>query len=166
MAEPTIRERLQPSLLDRLTDDEPHERLESREKRVLSPRRLRECVQRDLSWLLNTGNLEQADDLGGFPEVRRSVVNYGAPDLAGVHLSGADLARLERALQRAVLDFEPRLLANSVKVRAVADEARWSHNALSFEIEGMLWSQPLPQRLFLRTEIDLETGGVTLTDVG
>jgi len=57
MAELAPRERLQPSLLDRLTDDEPDQEVESRERRVLSVRGLREGVLRDLAWLLNTTNL-------------------------------------------------------------------------------------------------------------
>lgn len=165
MAELIPQDRLQPSLLDRLTDDDPGTRVESREKRVLSLRRLRASVLRDLSWLMNTGNLEQIEDLGRFPEVQKSVVNYGAPDLAGSHLSGADLARLEHSLQQAILTFEPRLLPNTVKVRAVVDESQWNRNALCFEIEATLWSQPTPQRLYLRTEIDLESGGVSVSEL-
>ena len=53
MAELTQKERLQPSLLDRLTDDEPPTQQESREKRVLSMHKLRLFVLRDISWLLN-----------------------------------------------------------------------------------------------------------------
>ncbi|NEK71136.1 MAG: type VI secretion system baseplate subunit TssE, partial [Xanthomonas perforans] len=44
MAELTTTERLQPSLLDRLTDTAPSQRDESREQRVISATRLRECV--------------------------------------------------------------------------------------------------------------------------
>jgi type VI secretion system protein ImpF len=47
-------ERLQPALLDRLTDDEPDKKLEPRENRVLSKRKLRESVLRDLGWLFNS----------------------------------------------------------------------------------------------------------------
>jgi type VI secretion system protein ImpF len=46
MAELTARDRLQPSLLDRLTDLEPEAKLEARERRVLSMRALRQSVQR------------------------------------------------------------------------------------------------------------------------
>jgi type VI secretion system protein ImpF len=53
MAELTPQERLQPSLLDRLTDEEPDQLQESREKRVLSMSRLRDFVLRDLAWLFN-----------------------------------------------------------------------------------------------------------------
>ena len=71
MAELTQKERLQPSLLDRLTDDSPTERRESRDKHVISPSRLRECVRRDLTWLLNTANLATVEDLTDHPHVAR-----------------------------------------------------------------------------------------------
>src|SRR4029077_6169820 len=101
MAELTQKERLQPSLLDRLTDEEPQQRQESRDKRVLSPARLRECVRRDLSWLLNTTNLAALQDLDAHPEVQRSVVNYGMPDLAGRTAGSVDVRALERLLGKA-----------------------------------------------------------------
>ena len=37
-------------------------------------------------------------------------------------------------------------------------------NELSFVIEAQLWAQPLPLQLFLRTEIDLESGEVKVGD--
>ena len=98
MAELTQKERLQPSLLDRLTDDSPNERHESRDKHVISPARLRECVRRDLTWLLNTTNLAALEDLDEHPQVARSVLNYGMPDLAGHIASSVDVRALERLL--------------------------------------------------------------------
>ena len=166
MAELTQKERLQPSLLDRLTDDEPENRQESRDKRVLSPSRLRECVRRDLSWLLNTTHLAALQDLEGHPEIARSVVNYGMPDLAGRTVTSVDIKALERLLSKVIADFEPRLLRSSVRIKVIADEQKMNHNAMIFDIEAELWAQPLPLRLFLRTEIDLENGGVTVSDLG
>lgn len=40
--------------------------------------------------------------------------------------------------------FEPRILKGSLKVRAQLDGNDMSHNALSFEIEGDLWAEPVP----------------------
>jgi type VI secretion system protein ImpF len=40
-----------------------------------------------------------------------------------------------------------------------------SHNAMCFTIEAELWAQPLPLRLFLRTDLDLETGEVSVAEV-
>jgi hypothetical protein len=46
-------ERLQPALLDRLTDDEPDKNRRA-DKRVLTKTQLRQAVLRDLAWLFNT----------------------------------------------------------------------------------------------------------------
>jgi len=51
MADLIPRERLQPSLLDRLTDNSPQATVESRDERVMSSRQLRKSVLRDLEWL-------------------------------------------------------------------------------------------------------------------
>ena len=166
MAELTQKERLQPSLLDRLTDNEPEERAESRDKRILSPSRLRESVRRDLTWLFNTPNLATVLDLEKFPQVAESVVNYGLPPLAGRTTSSVDIPEMERLLRQAIWTFEPRLNKNSIRVRLVADQALMSHNALSFYIEAELWAQPIPLRLFLKTEIDLENGSANVVDAG
>ncbi|MEW8205738.1 MAG: type VI secretion system baseplate subunit TssE [Candidatus Thiodiazotropha taylori] len=157
-------QQLQPSLLDRLIDDEPGKTKESQDKRVISMRRLRQSVLRDLAWLMNTTNLETTEDLEAYPEVSHSVLNYGLAELSGHLVSGLDLTRLERMVRQAVQDFEPRILPNSVKVRSVRDASKESHNQLMFEIEGQLWAVPTPTHLLIKTQIDLEEGGVTLAD--
>ncbi len=164
MAELTPQEKLQPSLLDRLTDHHPDRQVESRQQRVLSLQQLRECVLRDLAWLLNTSPLSQAQPLDAFPEVERSVLNYGSPDLAGATISGTNVHAVEDAVRRAILNFEPRILKGTVRVRAVKDAEEMNQNALVFIIEGELWAQPLPLALFLKTEIDLETGQVDVIE--
>ena len=63
MAELTPQERLFPSLLDRLSDDQPLEQKESRDRRVFSVSKLRAAVLRDLAWLLNTCHLAASEDL-------------------------------------------------------------------------------------------------------
>jgi type VI secretion system protein ImpF len=164
VAELTQKERLQPSLLDRLTDDEPDNQVESRDRRVITPARLRECVQRDLTWLLNTTHLSALEPLDAYPEARASVINYGMPDLTGRTASGVDARALERTLTQVINTYEPRLLKRSVKVRLSIDSDRMSHNAMIFNIEAELWAQPLPLRLFLRTEIDLESGTAVVVE--
>lgn len=164
MAELAPKERLQPSLLDRLTDDEPENRRETPEKRVLSLQRLRDCVRRDLAFLLNSTHLAAVQDLGDYPEVERSTLNYGIPDLAGRPASTVDRSGLARRIRRAILDFEPRLIAGTVKVEAVVDPAQNSPNALHFDIQADLWSEPIPLRLYLRTDLDLEDGEAHVTE--
>ena len=88
MPELVPKDRLQPSLLDRLTDDEPEVTVESRERRVLSMNDLRRSVIRDIEWLFNAGNLASVLDLSEHDLVADSVVNFGLPDLAGATASG------------------------------------------------------------------------------
>jgi len=163
MAELFPKERLQPSLLDRLADDEPEKKEESRDKRILSFRKLRQSVMRDLEWLLNAGCLETTQDLSDYPQVKKSVLNYGLPDLSGTTASNVDSTTLERMLRKAIVNFEPRILADSLKVR-VTD--RDKHNNIIFEIDGELWSQPTPERLYLKTILDLELGSVEVKGEG
>jgi type VI secretion system protein ImpF len=164
VAELGQQERLQPSLLDRLTDDAPAEHQESREQRVLSLRRLRECVLRDLGWLFNTVNLTVSQSLDEVPMAEQSVINYGMPDLTGKTAAGVDLPSIERQLRAAIWNFEPRILRNSVRVKVTVDPDKMSHNAMVFEIQGELWAQPVPVQLFLKTELDLETGNINVAE--
>jgi type VI secretion system protein ImpF len=166
MAELTQKDRLQPSLLDRLTDNDPERRLESREARVISPSRLRDCVRRDLAWLFNTTHLQALQNLDDYSMVGRSVINYGMPDMAGRTISTINAALLEQTIRRAITDFEPRLVARTLRVKLVVDDKQMNHNAMSFDIEAELWAQPLPLRLFLRTAIDLESGTIDVRDLG
>jgi type VI secretion system protein ImpF len=163
MAELAPRERLQPSLLDRLTDDEPDKAVEARERRVLSLRTLREGVLRDLAWLLNTTNLYSVTDAVRLPHVANSVLNYGMPDISGMSVAGLNLVDLERGIRQAIWDFEPRLIRGSVVVRASALDAG-EHNKIMFEIEGDMWAQPYPERLYLKTELDVDRASVRLLD--
>jgi type VI secretion system protein ImpF len=166
MAELTQKERLQPSLLDRLTDNDPERRQESREARALSPSRLRDCVRRDLAWLFNSTHLQAVQDLADYPLVAASVINFGMPDMAGRTVSGVDSAALEKAIRCAILAFEPRLVAKTLSVHLVTNDKRMNHNAMTFDIEAELWAQPLPLRLFLRTAVDLESGIIDVRDLG
>jgi type VI secretion system protein ImpF len=161
MAELTPQERLQPSLLDRLTDSEPQKTDESRDQRVLSLARLRECVIRDLTWLLNTECMASVQKIADFPDAKQSVINYGIPSLTGASSSGIDSEALELAVLEAIHTYEPRLIRGTVSVKGARGEGEMSVNTLMFEIEGDLWAQPLPLHLYLQTEVDLETGHFT-----
>src|SRR5687767_7146939 len=72
-------QRFLPCLLDRLRDDEPGKKEESRVHRVVSLQRYKEGVIRDLQWLLNaSAHLPVAGrteaHVGDYPEAKRSVL--------------------------------------------------------------------------------------------
>ena len=158
-------DRLQPALLDRLCDDEPEKLQETLEHSVVSKGRLKRTVLRDLVWLLNTTCHNTDNQLEFYPEVRRSVINYGIPVLSGKNFSGVDWRELERSIHEAILVFEPRILPDTLKVKAlIPTDAMGHHNVLQFELRGELWSMPFPIELLIRSELDLETGQMTLND--
>jgi type VI secretion system protein ImpF len=162
----TPQERLQPALLDRLTDEEPDKKLEPREHRVMSKSRLRAAVLRDLAWLFNATRLEAEVDLAHAPFARKSVINFGLPSLSGRLASSLEVADLERAVRQTILDFEPRILPNTLQVRALVELSELDHhNVIGIEIRGQLWAQPVAIELLIRTEIDLETGKVQIADL-
>jgi type VI secretion system protein ImpF len=158
MAELTPTERLQPCLLDRLVDEQPDSQVESRDLRVVSLRRYREGVLRDLSWLLNTACPPASDGLADYPEVARSVLNYGIPDLCGQTASGITPEQIEQNVVLAIQFFEPRILRNSLSIQSVVSSESMTHNAVFLEIRGELWARPTPEVLYLKTQVDLETG--------
>lgn len=153
-------ERLLPCLLDRLTDEEPETPKEGRDRRVVTLRRYMDAVRRDLSWLLNSKAHSEGEDILDYPEVVRSVLNFGIPDLCGVTGSGVRLDEFERQLRQAILTFEPRLVRSTLSVRVLFEEGEdeVSGNTVRFEIDGELWAQPAPEAFFVKTEVDLETG--------
>jgi type VI secretion system protein ImpF len=161
----TPEEQLQPALLDRLTDEEPDKKLEPRQQRIISKRRMREAVLRDLAWLFNTTRLDPDMDPVGLSHARRSVINYGLPALSGQTASSLEVTDLERAIRQAILDFEPRILPATLRVRALEVGQFEHHNVIGVEISGQLWAQPVSTDLLVRTEIDLETGRVEVADL-
>lgn len=165
MADLTPQERLQPALLDRLTDEEPDKKQEPRERRVMTKVALREAVLRDLAWLFNSSRMSDID-WAGLQHASRSVINYGLPALSGETASSLDVTSLEAEIRRSIIDFEPRIMASTLKVEALVTEAQLDqHNVVSIRISGNLWAQPVPFELMLRTEVDLETGQVQIEDL-
>ena len=165
MAGAELRDRLQPALLDRLVDDDPANQKDADAQRLMSKQQMRAAVLRDLSWLFNATQMKERL-VEAFPALADSVLNYGLPALSGQQASKVDVGLLERTIRQAILRFEPRILANTLQVEAIAtDSVLGWHNVVSVKISAQVWAQPVPLELLLRTEVDLETGQVALAEV-
>ncbi len=165
MADKTISERLQPSLLDRLTDEAPDKVSERRDDRVIDVRRLRDIISRDLSWLLNSHNADQTIDPTRYPHAANSVLNYGVRDVSGVFSTVERAGLIRASIARAITQFEPRIKAGTLDVALWADEKK-SQSVAVFDIRADMWAQPIPMELYLRTEVDVTTGQVALERKG
>jgi type VI secretion system protein ImpF len=164
MATQDVRDRLQPSLLDRLTDQDPGSRVESEDTRIMNKAQIRGAVLRDLAWLLNS--VQPMPQIAGhYREADNSVINYGLPPMSGNLASRIDVIMLERTIKQAILRFEPRVMEQSLEVRALEmSSVLDTHNVIEFEIRGFMWAQPVPLELLLRTQVDLEAGQVQVHD--
>jgi type VI secretion system protein ImpF len=157
-------DRLQPCLLDRLTDDEPGNREESRNQRIVTLQRYKAGVLRDLEWLFNSighypdeavGEVTFAD----YKEAFRSVINFGIRQVSG--RLAPDIEEIEKQLFDALVIFEPRISRRTLKV-----SVKIKRNILSIELVGELWVNPLPEKLFIKTELDLESSASSTKEAG
>lgn len=155
-------EKLQPCLLDRLTDDEPDKKEESRQQRIVSLQKYRRGVLRDLEWLFNSQAYLATEGLEPFklrdyPDAFHSVLNFGIRQLFGV--TTLNVQQLQAELADALRIFEPRVSPRGLVLRADVDR-----NLVTFEVEGELWANPLPEHLHLKSTVDIETGLCLLGD--
>jgi type VI secretion system protein ImpF len=150
MAELTSQERLQPSLLDRLTDADPGNKSESLDARVLSRQQLRAAVLRDLSWLFNANRAEPS---------RRTSAKQSRPAYIDEE---AALWKQAPFAQHSVLNYG----LPSLEVEAQIDGSLHSHhNQLKLVIRGHMWNQPVPLELLLSASMDVETGQSSVRDM-
>ena len=165
---PTRENRLRPCLLQLLRDN-PGGKKDALSDPVVNRSQLRDSVREDLKHLLKATNLEHGTALAGLsPEDRQlvleSVVNYGIPEFTRLTVSADTCRAVEAMIRDAVLRFEPRILPESLRVRAVEIPGAADRNPIAFEVVGELWCEPVPLHLLLRTVVDLNTGKVAVQD--
>ena len=161
MSDHTLTERLQPSLLDRLTDDDPGNLKETRDSRVIDLRRLRDIIQRDLSWLLNTFDNSSLVDPVRYPNVINSVLTYGVREVAGEYSTTSRAALIRESIHKAIEKFEPRIIKGTLSV-ILRDNSSLGQTVVTFDIAAEMWAQPLPMELYLRSQVDVVTGELRL----
>ena len=137
---------------------------------VVSARVLREAVRRDIEALFNTERfesvpmlsdaeheqpLDELPSLADIPEVRRSVVNYGVPSFSGRSSRDFDRDALAREIRAVLATFEPRLKESATTVNVTLGDKTVG---LKIEIDAVLIMTPTPERMRLRTTINLDNG--------
>jgi type VI secretion system protein ImpF len=122
---------------------------------------LRREVTADLIDLLNTTNLDAAQDLSQAPEVRRSILNFGFPDLTHRTIDENALVEIAREIEIALANFEPRLARDSIKSKrdysVNGDELR-----LRFLVKADLRAQPVSVPVEFVAEVELDSGNIKL----
>ena len=144
-------------------------------ERVLSSRRitsrnpitegeLRKLVGADLSALFNTVNLEAAEDLSTAPEVRRSILNFGIPDLARLTIDESAVNDVAKSIETALRDFEPRVARGSVKARRDT-KADGEALRVRFLVDAELRVEPIVAPLQFVAEIEVDSGKIKISRI-
>ncbi|MCT8174317.1 type VI secretion system baseplate subunit TssE [Variovorax sp. CY25R-8] len=152
---------LLPTLFDRLRDEAPSQRRDAMSDVAASPARLREIVRRDLSILLDTTSAEDRIDRARHALAAASTLNFGLPAFAGGPASQRRWSELERMLRRAIRDYEPRLIAQSLRIVPLAG-AGLAGNELRFEIHALIDLRPCPLEFMVHSTLDLESRRVSV----
>jgi len=156
---------LLPTLIDRLRDDAPHRQTEALDEFAVTRAQMRDILQRDLAFLLNTTSIEDQIDRVRYPEAAASTVNFGVPPLAGHHLASHQWAALEIVIRRAIEDFEPRLMPDTLTITPLVKAgAANSYNVLMFEVSGMVHMDPYPLEFLVQSSVDLETSRMNVAN--
>jgi type VI secretion system protein ImpF len=144
--------------------------IRDRGERVIAPRRvmarapitereLRRLVDSDLAALLNTTNLDSAQDLSAAPEVRKSVLNFGFPDLARRTIDEGRVFDIAREIETALANFEPRLVRDSIKARRDTS-VEPEQLRVRFLVNAELRIEPVNLPVEFIAEVELDSGRI------
>lgn len=156
---------LLPTLFDRLQDHQPSATTEAADAYTVSRNQMRQIIQRDLIYLLNTINMEDLLDQKTHAASMASTINYGVPPLAGSYLSEQKWVDIELRLKKAIFDFEPRLERESLAIVPLIKEgANNYYNVLLFEIHGVILMDAYPMAFMVQSSMDLETNRLAVIE--
>ena len=178
MAGLTSQERLQPSLLDRLTDDAARRARARRSTRACSTSS--SCARRCCATWPGCSTRpatspsptrgdpsERARCGSDAPHARDSVLNFGIPSLSGITLS---VARLRGASRQRSAQAIVRLRAAHRPEDARGRDRQRHGSGIQHEQPapghpGQMWNQPVPLELLLSADVDVETGQAAVRDM-
>jgi type VI secretion system protein ImpF len=152
-----------PSLIDRLSNDEPDfydssdvdasgqvRRQVNKTKSREAVKRYEDSVRRDLEWLFNSRRVKD-DRLTRYPELQTSVFCYGIPDLNSEDPSRThDKDELLHNMEDAVARFDQRLRDVNIEF---GTQVLGSH-LLHFHISGVVMMDPVPAEVAFQSSLD------------
>jgi type VI secretion system protein ImpF len=179
MAGPGKNDRLSPPLMHAFRSafeardaKKKHDLRDESGERVISSRRttsrlaitepiLRREVAQDLEALVNTIALESSLDLEPFEHARKSILNFGLPDIAHRSIDEISVTDVGHEIAQALKNFEPRLVHDTIRVKrdegVDADELK-----LRFVVRADLCCQPLNVPIEFIADVEVDTGKIVI----
>jgi type VI secretion system protein ImpF len=120
---------------------------------------LRKEVARDLEGLMNTIAFESSEDLSGLDQVRKSILNYGLPDLTHRTIDETGVGDVVGELRTALLNYEPRLAPGTIHI-ARDTSLNAEDLKVRFVVRADLCCEPVNVPVEFIADIELDSGKI------
>jgi type VI secretion system protein ImpF len=87
-----------------------------RPRQIITESMLRREVSRDLDALMNTVALDATIDMENAPHVRKSILNFGLPDIAVRTIDENGVEEIPDEIRTAIVNYEPRIAADTLRI--------------------------------------------------
>jgi type VI secretion system protein ImpF len=123
---------------------------------------LRREVARDLESLMNTIALESSLPLDGCDHVRRSILNFGFPDIAHRTIDENSVGDINDEIKTVLRTYEPRLISDSVRVvrDTSVDQAALK---IRFTVNADLFCDPVNVPVEFVAEVEMDSGKILIS---
>jgi type VI secretion system protein ImpF len=122
---------------------------------------LRREVSRDLDALMNTIALESTQDLRANEYVRRSILNFGFPDITHRSIDEISVNDVSHEIATVLTNYEPRLLRDTVHV--VRDNSVDSTELkIRFIVRADLSCEPLNVPVEFVADVEVDSGKIVI----
>jgi type VI secretion system protein ImpF len=123
---------------------------------------LRREVARELESLMNTIAMESSEDLEPFDAVRKSILNYGFPDVAHRTIDEVGTNDIRGEIKSVLMRYEPRLIADTVHVRR-DQKVHPDDLKIRFLVNADLYCEPLNVPIEFIAEVEIESGQIVIS---
>jgi type VI secretion system protein ImpF len=122
---------------------------------------LRREVARDLNALMNTIAMESTQNLQSFEHVRKSILNFGFPDIAHRSIDELSLDDVKYEIATVLTSYEPRLVRDTVQVTrdTTVDAADLK---VRFIVRADLSCEPLNVPIEFVADVEIDTGKIMI----
>lgn len=128
---------------------------------AISETSLRREVSRDLEVLMNTIALGSSLNLEAYPDVARSVLNFGLPDVTHRSIDEHRTGEITQEIAHALAVYEPRLSAATLRVRR--DESLDAMGLkVRFVVQADLICDPVDVPVEFVADVEIDTGKIVL----
>ena len=106
-------------------------------RNAISEAEMQSAVGRDIEILMNTVNLDSTEDLGDYPEVGRSILNFGLPDIVHRAVGDIGVSQVGEEIELALRTYEPRIVPGTISI-AKDEREEGDHLKVRFVVRASL----------------------------